>query len=281
MSGWFSINRAIFDHPLFEKNPERLAVWVWLVGNAAWQDTTQNFRGKRIPIKRGQLMASYSEISKKTGVGIQVVRTLLNQLESQHAVNTATNTGRTIITLCNYDKYQTGNDELTRPKSDSQHGPNTQKNNINNKINTSSEEEETALSAPIEVNVVSKAVWTAGKPYLAAKGVPNPGAMIGRWLKGHPPLTVLGAIESAQKCGTEDPIPYITKALANGGSAPPAEADDVRAKLAETIRSGKRFLCVHIPIQKAEDLMHRGLVTFEECRAVGIMVNPPQKEQAQ
>jgi uncharacterized protein YdaU (DUF1376 family) len=65
----------------------------------------------------------------------------------------------------------------------------------------------------IEVSVTSAAVWAAGKPYLASRGVENPGAMIGRWLKSHSPLALLGAIEAAQKSGTQDPVPYIIEAL--------------------------------------------------------------------
>ena len=66
---------------------------------------------------------------------------------------------------------------------------------------------------PVEVSVVSAAVWNAGKPFLASRRVPNPGAMIGRWLKSHSPLALLHAIEAAQRAGTQDPVPYITEAL--------------------------------------------------------------------
>jgi uncharacterized protein YdaU (DUF1376 family) len=81
----------------------------------------------------------------------------------------------------------------------------------------------------VEVNLISKAVWDAGKPFLASRGIPNAGAMIGRWLKSHPPLALLQAIEAAQRSGTHDPIPYITEALkgAHHGKRPSAAADRI------------------------------------------------------
>lgn len=85
---------------------------------------------------------------------------------------------------------------------------------------------------PVEVSVVSAAVWKAGKPFLASKGVANAGGMIGRWLKSYPPLALLQAIEAAQRAGTEDPIPYITEALkgARHGKRSNA-ADEQRARI--------------------------------------------------
>lgn len=222
MSGWFALKRGMHDHPLFHKQPLRVAAWAWMVATAAYQDTRQNANGKIITVKRGQLLASYRQMSEATGVGIQVLRTLIAKLEIEGAVsqhgggdktNTAANTGRMLLTICNYDKYQAGgskaNTAANTAATRDQHTKETREQ-VTLEANASNGAE---APEPIEVSVISSAVWGAGKPFLASRGVKDPGAVIGRWLKSNAPLAVLAAIEAAQRSGTQEPIPYITEAL--------------------------------------------------------------------
>ena len=131
MSGFFLITRGITSHHLFEGKPERLAVWMWLLDNVAFKNTTQDAKGKTVPVPRGSVCASLRHIANKTGVGHQVVRTALKRFETEHMVNTTVTHGKTVISLCNYDKHQrsdgsantTPNTTLTQD----QHKPNTQK----------------------------------------------------------------------------------------------------------------------------------------------------------
>lgn len=106
MSGWFAVKRGITAHPIFKSQPERLAIWLWLLDNAAWRDTPHDINGKTVTIKRGQVCASERRIATEVGVGRQVVRTFLDRLKAEHMINPDPTHGRTIITLCNYEKYQ-------------------------------------------------------------------------------------------------------------------------------------------------------------------------------
>jgi hypothetical protein len=213
------MNRAMFDHPIFAANPDRVAAWAWMIAKAAWKDTKQDAGGKVVTVKRGQLLTSYRQMSKSTGVSIKALRTLIERLQGEAAIGTETGTGRLLITIRNYDKYQASGEGGGTGGAQQGHTEGTQKKQVN-KI-TTSPIGENALSAPelqtVEVSVSSSAVWNAGKPFLASRGVANPGSMIGRWLKSHQPLALLSAIEAAQKSGTQDPVPYITQIL-NGHS---------------------------------------------------------------
>lgn len=211
MNGWFAMNRAMFSHPIFKGRPERVAAWAWMLATAAWRDTNQDAGGKQVAVKRGQLLTSYRQMSEATGVPIQPLRTLINQLSASHAINTDTNTGRLLITIRNYDKYQT-------PPQDTNTGSNGQstrdqhtKEQDNNKTIPPSEEAE--ASKPVPVSVVTAALWSAGKQYLSANDVKNPGGVIGKWLKTSSALEILNALEAAQRAGTENPVPYITEVL--------------------------------------------------------------------
>lgn len=215
MSGWFAVKRGIHDHPIFHKRPDRLYVWTWMLATAAWKPQRFVVKGKGIRLERGQLCVSQRQIEDETGMGRQALRSFLALLEAEHVINQKPAHGitqsRTIITICNYEQYQGGgsrSNPADNPETTQNQPTNKQENNSNN-----TPSEEAAASAPIEVSVLSSAVWAAGKQYLASKGVQNAGAMIGRWLKSHPPLALLEAIGAAQKAGTEDPVPYITETL--------------------------------------------------------------------
>lgn len=106
MSGWFSVKRGITAHPIFKGNPERLAIWVWLLDNAAWQDTEHDINGKMVRIRRGSVAASERRIAAEVGVGYQVVRTFIARLKAEHMINAEVTHGRNVITLCNWAKYQ-------------------------------------------------------------------------------------------------------------------------------------------------------------------------------
>ena len=106
MSGWFAVKRGISAHPIFRRHPERLAIWMWLLDNAAWKDTPHDIKGKTIVVKRGQVCASERRIAEDVGVGYQVVRTFISRLKTEHMVNAEVTHGRNVITICNYEKYQ-------------------------------------------------------------------------------------------------------------------------------------------------------------------------------
>jgi hypothetical protein len=148
MSGFFLITRGISKHPLFKRKPDRLAVWVWLLDNAAFKDTTQDAKGKTVPVPRGSVCASLRHIADETGVGHQVVRTALKRFETEHMVNTKVTHGKTVISLCNYEKHQrSGVGDNTAPNTSltqDQHKPNTQKKQGNKETR-----EETNVSCEI------------------------------------------------------------------------------------------------------------------------------------
>lgn len=228
MSGWFAMNRAMFQHPIFDGHADRVGVWAWLIATAAWKDTQFCIGSQIITIRRGQLCVSQRQIEKETGVGRQAIRNLLDMLEREKAI-TQRVTGkatqkRTIITICNYEKYQglNGGDNPKENPPATHQQPNKEQVN---KRDTLEANASNGADAPltVEVSVTSAAVWNAGKPFLASRGVDNPGAMIGRWLKSHHPLALLSAIDAAQKSGTQDPIPYITEVLKGGHHGPSSD----------------------------------------------------------
>lgn len=121
--GYVAISRAIFDHPLFKTSRpySRLEAWEWLINAAAWKAKGHRWRFGVLHLDRGQLATSIRELAtiwKWTKSSVHRFLRLLNR-ESMVALAdpaSGTRTGTpggtlsqrapTIITICNYDKFQ-------------------------------------------------------------------------------------------------------------------------------------------------------------------------------
>lgn len=107
MSGWYSTQRDIFSHPIFEKQPDRFYAWQWLIAHAAFQDTKHVVKGKVYKVPRGSLFKTLRELQSEWGWKSDTkVRDFLALLESDGMISRKTNAGKTQITVCNYSLYQ-------------------------------------------------------------------------------------------------------------------------------------------------------------------------------
>lgn len=105
MSGFIAMQRDAFSHPLL-KDGERFRAWFWLVANAAWKQTRHDARGKTIIVERGQICAGREHLAKEWGWSPSAVERFLTRLETEQMIGRETGQGKSIITICNYDKYQ-------------------------------------------------------------------------------------------------------------------------------------------------------------------------------
>lgn len=202
MSGWFALNRGLFNHPIFAGNPERIAAWAWIVSTAAWKETRQDANGKTVTVKRGQILTSYRQISDATGVGVQVLRTLISRLEGERAINTDVTHGRLLITLCNYEKYQpTPTASNTAPNTAPTHDQHTKEKDNNS----------AKAGAPFGAADPTKVLFDAGISILGQAGIPSGKArsLIGKWRSLHGEAAAIAAIGKAQREGAIDPVAFI------------------------------------------------------------------------
>lgn len=222
MSGWYAMKRGWLSHEaLAPVGPwSRAEAWVFLLESAAIKPTTIDIGGRPYTVPRGSCCFSLRFLAAKWKWSVKAVQGFLDVL-TRHGVvavtvaktGNGTKTKRTQITLCNYEKYQTpGNKTETRGK---QKGDKEEQETKDITLDAdASKGADAPQGALVEVNLVHSALWTAGKQFLASRGVKNPGAMIGRWLKDNPdPLHIIAALGAAQKSGTQDPIPYIQSLL--------------------------------------------------------------------
>jgi hypothetical protein len=92
---------------VFGKEPySKRDAWCWLIETACFRDTRANINGRVIPLRRGQLSFSVRFLALKWGWDKMKVERFLRRLKSEAMIETQTETGQNIITICNYDKYQ-------------------------------------------------------------------------------------------------------------------------------------------------------------------------------
>ena len=87
-----------------------------------------------VRLKRGQFIFGRKAFAKKTGLSERSVRTLINRLKKSQMIDQQTTNKFSIISILNYDDYQTGVHQTSskRPTGDQQATTNNNNNNNNN-----------------------------------------------------------------------------------------------------------------------------------------------------
>lgn len=83
------------------KSSETFHLFLHLVMNANYKDS----KFMNNTIKRGELVTSFIRLSEETGISLQTVRTSLERLKLTGEVTQRSTHKYTIITVCNYDTY--------------------------------------------------------------------------------------------------------------------------------------------------------------------------------
>jgi hypothetical protein len=140
MSRWIRVSTAIFDHDLFSEEPftEREA-WLWLISKAAWKATRHRIGGAMVDVPVGSIFVTLRELQDTWKWGSDYrVRTFLKLLQAEEMIVVDANAGKTLVTICNYSRYQnperTENAETTQPER----SENALKTPIHQDTNTSS-----------------------------------------------------------------------------------------------------------------------------------------------
>jgi hypothetical protein len=116
MSGYFYLQRGLFEHPLFQSKAafsERES-WIWLIEKTNFEDGIYRFKSSVFSLKRGQYAGSYRSLAKSFNWSTDRVIRVIKLWFNQQMVELDTRHGFVLITLCNYEKYQVKkNDDAT------------------------------------------------------------------------------------------------------------------------------------------------------------------------
>lgn len=104
-NGWIALYRKVLDNPISSK-PDYLSIWIHLLLMANHEETSFIWNNKKQIVKKGQLLTGLKVLSKKTGVAQGTVYRILNYLENEKQIEQQKTTKFTIITIVNWDTYQ-------------------------------------------------------------------------------------------------------------------------------------------------------------------------------
>lgn len=145
--GWISIHRKIRECVIWDYDEPftRRDAWIDLLLLANHRDKDTLFDGKKITIKRGQYLTSVRKLAEEWGWGKNKTLAYLRLLEECEMITRDADSRRTLITIVNYDIYQSENIEertVTGQSEDSKgtatghrRATNNNDNNVNNENN--------------------------------------------------------------------------------------------------------------------------------------------------
>ncbi len=127
MTGYYRMARGWMENDFFSPEPftEREA-WQWLIEQAAWRATSIRIKGHPVNLERGQLSFAQRFMAEKWGWSKSRVDRFMKRLVAENMVQTRSKIGaetgataghnagqgQSILTICNYEKYQSPNGEV-------------------------------------------------------------------------------------------------------------------------------------------------------------------------
>ena len=108
MSGWISLHRKIQDHEIFNEKRvySKFEAWIYFLLNANHKEGKSVKNSNVITIKRGQLLTSKKKLREIFGWSNTKLNKFIEVLEVERMIHTKSTSKYTVITIENYDFYQ-------------------------------------------------------------------------------------------------------------------------------------------------------------------------------
>lgn len=104
--GWIKLHRSMLDNPVVCKDPEHMAVWVYLLLEATHQNISKVFKGDRITLQPGQLITGRKVISEKLHINESKVQRILKNFKNEHQIEQQSSSRGSLITILAWNDYQ-------------------------------------------------------------------------------------------------------------------------------------------------------------------------------
>lgn len=114
--------RKLWDSDL-ANHPNASHLFAYLIDHAAWKETETGYRYQCVILKRGEVLIGRESLSKKIGLTSRMIRTNLNYLKTTNRITIKTTNRFSVISIINYDIYQSNednNDQQNDQQSDQQ-----------------------------------------------------------------------------------------------------------------------------------------------------------------
>ena len=129
--GWVRIWRKLLDNPIF-KDSEAVHLFIYLLLKANHKQNKFLFNQREMAIDRGQMVTGIERMSKDTGLTHRQIRTRLALLKNIGILTRKTTNRFSIITICNYDHYQSRDNEERQAERQADDKQTTTNKNVKN-----------------------------------------------------------------------------------------------------------------------------------------------------
>lgn len=156
--GFMRLHRNLLDWEWFD-NSQMVHIWIYFLLKANYQDS--KWRGIDIP--RGSFVTSLGTISNETRLTIREVRTCISKLKATGEVTIKATNKYSIVTVCNYDRYNFTNDDSDKQIDKQIDKQATTDKEINNNNIIIKEKETNVSSKKDEKDELFEECWKAYK----------------------------------------------------------------------------------------------------------------------
>ena len=130
--GYVKLWRKTLDNGIMQ-NPRLMLFWIWCLLKASHKVHETMVGYQKVTLQKGQFVFGLKASSKETKLGVQTIRTCLEALKSTHQVTYQPTHSFSIVTICNWELYQSqdsqgntpSNTQSNTPVTDLQHAGNT------------------------------------------------------------------------------------------------------------------------------------------------------------
>lgn len=166
VKGWIKIYRKLEDNVLWKNNEpfDRRSAWIDLLLMANYEDTEILFDGKPFIVKRGECLTSVRKLGVKWSWSKDRVLKFLRLIESIGMITKTSTNKRTLITIVNYDIYQSVLDADKDTDKDTDQDTDKDTGSPQYKKYKNSEEHEESKELKKKESVSDKSDTLSGKP---------------------------------------------------------------------------------------------------------------------
>ena len=108
--GWIKFYRKWLDNPTITKDGDYMLVWIYLLSKAQFTEQKAYFRSEKIKLNAGQLLTNHKDIYERFKIEPCKLKRILNLLKNDYLIDYQTDKHKTLITLRDWDIYQSIND---------------------------------------------------------------------------------------------------------------------------------------------------------------------------
>lgn len=178
MNYYIPISRRLFEHQLWceERVFSRFEAWLDILQSARFEDTKQLIGNRLIEVRRGQMLVSLRFLAGRWQWSTKKVNAFLDLLIQDKMIikETPKETGQTVITICNYDKYNfytVEEETLRKQEGNTKKTPRKQEGNKINKEKKEKKENNVSVDAARAATLKRRDEFYASLvPYVAMYG---------------------------------------------------------------------------------------------------------------